>query len=115
MVLIPVGMNYRVTVTGQVPKLVRCEGCGYEYVYPLESSATGHGSRLLFLDNQGAKNEARETAQAAVGRKNTSRSLRSRRREHSENSTTFANTIRRLRTDRRTIQLLGASRSDEPV
>jgi hypothetical protein len=62
MVLIPVGVNYDVTVTGRVPKLVRCESCGYEYVYLLEKSTRGHGSSLLFLDNEGAQNCAHETA-----------------------------------------------------
>jgi hypothetical protein len=66
MVLIPVGLNYDVTLTGQAPKLVRCEACGYEYVYLLETSASGHGSSLLFLDNEGAQNRAHETAHVVL-------------------------------------------------
>ncbi len=62
MPLIPVGLKYDVTLTGRVPKLVRCEQCGHEYVYLLEGTAAGHGSSPLFLDNEGARNRAYETA-----------------------------------------------------
>jgi hypothetical protein len=63
---IPYGLRYRATARGQVPKLVRCEECGLEYVYVLEGTAEGAGSSFLFLDNQGAQERSQAAAAAAL-------------------------------------------------
>jgi hypothetical protein len=63
MVPIPVGMKYSATARGEVPKLVKCEGCGLEYVYLLRARGEGNASSMLFLDNQGAQLRARERAE----------------------------------------------------
>src|SRR5262245_23015334 len=55
---IPYALDYNVTASGAVLKLVRCEHCTAEYIYKLERSATGSGTSLLFLDNTGAHDRA---------------------------------------------------------
>lgn len=59
---IPIGRSYTATVQGSVLKSNRCEKCGAEYVYEIERSATGSGSSLLFLDNDGAEERAATSA-----------------------------------------------------
>jgi hypothetical protein len=63
---IPYGMDYTSTMTGAVLKLVRCEQCGVEYVYRLQRTASGTGSSLLFLDNQGAGDRASTRAEGEL-------------------------------------------------
>jgi hypothetical protein len=64
--VIPYAQSYTSTMTGRVPKLVDCEGCQQKYVYLLERSASGEGTSLLFLDNEGAKERAQERAKAEL-------------------------------------------------
>lgn len=66
---IPYAMDYTSTVSGGVLKLVRCEGCGAEYVYRLEREATGGGTSVLFLDNEGAAARATSRDAEALHRK----------------------------------------------
>jgi hypothetical protein len=63
---IPYGMDYTATVTGSTAKLVSCEQCQVEYVYKLQRTATGSGSSLLFVDNEGARNRASSRAGAKL-------------------------------------------------
>src|SRR5262245_48557996 len=66
---IPTGLMHRyysTRVSGQVPKLVKCEECGLEYVYFLEGSAEGVGVSPFHLDNQGAQELAQELAVARL-------------------------------------------------
>src|SRR5262245_4366789 len=65
-VLIPTGMTYSVTLEGHTPKVVRCEGCGLEYVYFLEGKAEGTGTSGLFQDRQRAQERAIEKAQISL-------------------------------------------------
>jgi hypothetical protein len=63
---IPYALTYTTTVTGRIPKLVRCEQCGFEYVYLLEATAAGAGTSVLFLDNEGAYQRSLAQAQALM-------------------------------------------------
>jgi hypothetical protein len=60
---IPLGFRYQVKTTGRVPKLVRCEKCGYEYIYLLEVEAAGEGY-YSFLDINNWEGEASAHAAA---------------------------------------------------
>lgn len=55
-------ITHLVTLTGRVPRLVRCESCAYEYVYIYEVKASGQGSGSLLLDDGGAETRANESA-----------------------------------------------------
>src|SRR5688572_20468934 len=59
-------MEYTATVSGSVPKFVRCEQCGFEYVYELTRRASGQGTSFLFLDNEGAESAAHAAAHQAL-------------------------------------------------
>jgi hypothetical protein len=63
---IPYALTYTATVEGRAPKLVQCEGCGHEYVYFLERTASGQGTSMLFLDNEGAQSTASAEAHAEL-------------------------------------------------
>jgi hypothetical protein len=65
-VLIPYAVNYRATARGSTPKLVKCEQCGFEYVYLISVTATGEGTSFLFLDNDGARARSRAAAEAEL-------------------------------------------------
>jgi ribosomal protein S26 len=63
---IPYAARYTATAHGSVPKFVRCEQCGQEYVYTLGATAQGAATSLLFLDDAGADARSRAAAEAAV-------------------------------------------------
>lgn len=63
MVAIPYALTYTSTLRATVPKLVKCEECGLEYVYLMERVRQGEGTSVLFLDNAGARQRAEEQAQ----------------------------------------------------
>jgi hypothetical protein len=63
---IPYGIDYTVTLSGSVLKVLRCEQCGTEYGYQMTRSAQGGGTSLLFLDNQGAQDRAAQAASARL-------------------------------------------------
>lgn len=65
---VPVGQTYTATVSGRGLKLVCCEHCACEYVYGLERNVSGHASSLLWLDNEGAKKRAEDSASTSVKR-----------------------------------------------
>lgn len=60
--IIPIGTNYTATMSGRLPKLVKCTLCGIGYVYLLERTASGASMSFMFLDEEGAR--ARAAAQA---------------------------------------------------
>jgi hypothetical protein len=60
---VPYGMDYTTTTRGSMLKLAACEQCQAEYVYRLERMATGTGSSLLFVDNEGARNRSASRAE----------------------------------------------------
>jgi hypothetical protein len=62
-------MDYTSTASGAVLKLVRCEQCAAEYVYQMQRTATGGGTSLLFLDNEGAADRAAARAEQSLQRK----------------------------------------------
>jgi hypothetical protein len=66
MVPVPYGMKYKATARGSVPKVVRCESCSLEYVYLLEAKAEGESTSLLFLENEGAAERSRQSAEAKL-------------------------------------------------
>jgi hypothetical protein len=66
---IPYATDYTSTLSGSVLKFVPCEQCGTEYVYQMERTATGSGTSLLFLDNEGASERASSQAEAQLRRK----------------------------------------------
>jgi predicted RNA-binding Zn-ribbon protein involved in translation (DUF1610 family) len=63
---IPIGMNYTATMMGSTVKEVLCEQCGAEYLYQMQRSSEGAGTSLLFVDNDGAQERARERAAASL-------------------------------------------------
>jgi hypothetical protein len=63
---IPYAVSYQTTVRGSVPKLVRCEQCGHEYVYLLTVSSWGRATSFLFLDNEGARECSALRAEAVL-------------------------------------------------
>ena len=60
---IPYAQTYTATLRGRVLKSVTCEQCRAEYVYSMEREATGQGTSLLFLDNEGASGRASTDAE----------------------------------------------------
>jgi hypothetical protein len=66
MVMIPVGIKYTATVEGKLPKAVKCEGCGQDYVYLLEGWVEGSDVSILGLNNEGAQQSAQAMAEAAL-------------------------------------------------
>lgn len=67
--MIPVGMDYTVTVRAQRPKHVTCDGCQVEYVYFVERRAEGNDSSMLFLNNSGAQKNAQRIAERRLNEK----------------------------------------------
>jgi hypothetical protein len=63
---IPYALDYTAKLSGSVPKLVRCEQCSLEYVYLMKRSASGEGTSMLFLDNEGAQARAQSAAERAL-------------------------------------------------
>jgi hypothetical protein len=63
---IPYARRYRATLTGTAAKRVHCESCHGEYVYQMERTATGRGTSILFLDNEGAQSRAGRDAENKV-------------------------------------------------
>src|SRR5262249_25967024 len=66
MIPIPVfWTHYTATAQGRRLKFVQCEHCSVEYVYVMEREATGAGTSMYMLNNQGgadsATSPARET------------------------------------------------------
>ena len=66
---IPYAMSYSATRQGIVLREVTCEFCTAEFVYALSREATGEGTSLLFLNNQGAEQEATRAAEAELAKK----------------------------------------------
>jgi hypothetical protein len=64
---IPRGVTFRAKARGVVPKHVRCEQCGYEYVYLLESVITAQ-SQSFGADLADAERKAERQADAGVRR-----------------------------------------------
>ena len=58
--------NYTATVNGRVLKLVPCENCSTEYVYVLDREATGVGTSVYGLNDEGAQGNAASSADAAL-------------------------------------------------
>jgi hypothetical protein len=56
----------KVTTKGAVLKLVQCEGCGEEYVYKLERTATGAATGLRFVDEAGKHAQASAHAETLL-------------------------------------------------
>ena len=56
--------SYRAEMTGVVLKTVQCTNCSTDYVYQMERTATGGGTSLYMLDNQGASNRASSSAKS---------------------------------------------------
>jgi len=63
---VPVGGRFTANLSESRPKSVTCEKCQTEFVYFMKRSASGSGSSLLFLDNQGAKLRAHDEANAKL-------------------------------------------------
>jgi hypothetical protein len=63
---IPIGTKFTAIVAGSVPKLVRCEQCGVEYVYTLERAAAVEGTSLFGMDEAAAKSRAGQDAERAL-------------------------------------------------
>jgi len=63
---IPYAASHTATAHGRVPKFVRCEQCGQEYVYTLSVTAQGTATNLLFLDDAGADARSRAAAEASL-------------------------------------------------
>lgn len=61
-----VWMEYKCNLAGRTYKFVECEECKQKYVYGMVRKATGQGDSLYFLDNAGAQNRARNSAQAQL-------------------------------------------------
>jgi hypothetical protein len=59
---IPTGTRYVATIKGGTWKFVTCEQCQKPYAYLLELEATGQGHNTLFLDAEGAAEQARQQA-----------------------------------------------------
>jgi hypothetical protein len=59
---IPTGTRYVATLKGGTWKFVTCEKCRQPYAYLLVLEATGQGHNTLFLDAEGAAQQAREQA-----------------------------------------------------
>jgi hypothetical protein len=64
--MIPYAMTYTSTMSGQLPKLVNCEGCHQQYVYLVQRTATCEDTSMLFLDNAGAKSRAQAGAEQSL-------------------------------------------------
>ena len=64
--VIPYARTYTATMKGASLKAVQCEGCRAEYLYRYEASSSGSDTSLLFLNNAGARNRARELAERAL-------------------------------------------------
>jgi hypothetical protein len=60
---IPTGIDYTAQVTGSTLKVVQCEKCQANYAYVMTRTSTGHGRSILFLDNAGAQDRARQRAE----------------------------------------------------
>lgn len=67
--MVPTGMRYSSTLKASEWKTVSCEHCPGEYAYKVTREATGTGRSVLFLDNDGAKERARQEAEATIARK----------------------------------------------
>jgi hypothetical protein len=65
-VLIPYAMKCETTLRETLPKYVQCEQCQAEYVYLLRLTVQGHGTSLLFLDNEGARQRSAAQAEALL-------------------------------------------------
>lgn len=65
--VIPYARTYTATMKGATLKPVHCEACQADYVYRYEASASGSGTSLLFLNNKGAAERARESAEKSLG------------------------------------------------
>jgi uncharacterized membrane protein YebE (DUF533 family) len=59
---IPIGREYTATMSASCTKAATCEKCAEDYLYKVEREATGSGSSILFLDNQGASQRAESAA-----------------------------------------------------
>lgn len=55
---IPIGIKYTLTVGGSLPKLVRCEQCGLEYVYTVERAAAVQATSYFGMDDNAVKARA---------------------------------------------------------
>lgn len=66
---IPYAMTYSATREGIVLREVTCEFCTTEFVYALTRQATGQGTSLLFLNNQGAEQDAAQAAEEELAKK----------------------------------------------
>ena len=76
--IIPVGRTYTSTMTGSATKVTTCESCHEEYVYQVERKASGEGSSVMFLDNEGATDRAERAAEKSL-RKALERAVESER------------------------------------
>jgi hypothetical protein len=61
-------MRYSSTLKASEWKTVCCEHCPGEYAYKVTREATGTGRSVLFLDNDGAKERARQEAEENIAR-----------------------------------------------
>lgn len=65
---IPYAKTYHVTARGVVLRNVACEHCRTEFVYALARETAGQGTSVLFLDNQGAQEQAASNAEAELSK-----------------------------------------------
>ena len=59
---IPYGTKYTVRATGSTLKPVICENCGCEYFYQIKHQTDGSATNVLWLNKQGAINNAQNNA-----------------------------------------------------
>jgi DNA-directed RNA polymerase subunit RPC12/RpoP len=60
--MIPIGNRHYCTVSGEAGKEEICEKCGSKFVYQLRRAARGECVNLLWVDNKGAADSAKEDA-----------------------------------------------------
>jgi hypothetical protein len=66
---IPTGMRYTATHSACVVKLVNCCHCKKEFVYLMQRTASAERSSPMFLDNEGALDRAKSSANRALQEK----------------------------------------------
>jgi len=67
--MIPIGNRHYCTVQGETVKEVMCERCSQRFRYQLHRAATGECVNLLWLDNRGAAETAKDAAEVLLQRR----------------------------------------------
>ncbi|MFZ4575079.1 MAG: hypothetical protein ACOYN0_11820 [Phycisphaerales bacterium] len=63
---IPLGSKVTCTVSGETLKPVECAACNELFVYRMTRKTQGHASNILWLDGDGSRRRATESAQKAL-------------------------------------------------